>query len=201
MAFRFFTILAVIALAVSTWILSSPARRPRSAAASTQSETPGYYLKHTTLTDYDVNGAPQIRIAAERIDQIPQTEEVALSNVRVDYTAANGQPWVMFGDRAHIRPGGKIIDVNGNVRLQGVAPPPSAAAKPNGKAGTSKSAVLVPTIRTESLSYDVPNAVATTAADVRIEFGSHYLNAHGLVANLKDRTMRLESKVNGRFQP
>jgi lipopolysaccharide export system protein LptC len=47
----------------------------------------------------------------------------------------------------------------------------------------------------------VPEGIATTQSDVRIEFGVHVLTAKGLIANLKDRTLRLESKVNGRFQP
>jgi lipopolysaccharide export system protein LptC len=36
---------------------------------------------------------------------------------------------------------------------------------------------------------------------VRIDFAQHTLTARGLNANLKERTMRLESKVNGRFHP
>jgi LPS export ABC transporter protein LptC len=56
-------------------------------------------------------------------------------------------------------------------------------------------------IRTDSLHYDVGAAVASTKNDVRIEFDQHTLNARGLVANLKERTMRLESRVNGRFHP
>jgi len=43
--------------------------------------------------------------------------------------------------------------------------------------------------------------VASTKSDVRIDFGQHTLTARGLVANLKERTVRLESRVNGRFLP
>ena len=84
-----------------------------------------------------------------------------------------------------MQPGGKVVDVEGNVRLQGES------------TGKTPGAV----VRTDSLSYDVTDSIATTKSDVRIEFGAHTLSAHGLVANLKERTMRLESKVNGRFQP
>jgi LPS export ABC transporter protein LptC len=56
-------------------------------------------------------------------------------------------------------------------------------------------------VRTDALTYDVPSGVASTRSDVRIEFGVHTLTARGMVANLKERTMRLESKVNGHFQP
>ena len=185
MLFRVFTILAVAALAISTWILSSPARRPAAQSGANQADLPGYYLKSAVLTDYDLTGAPGIRIEAERIDQIDHTSEVALYNVRVNYEAAGGQAWLMVGDVAHVQPGGKVIDVSGNVRLQGEG---------SGAEGTA-------VVRTDALSYDVPQSVASTKSDVRIEFGGHTLTARGLTANLKERTMRLESKVNGRFHP
>jgi LPS export ABC transporter protein LptC len=186
MLFRVFTVLAVVALCVSTWILSSPARRPQTQIDAKQADLPGYYLKNAVLTDYDLAGNPNIRIEAERIDQIAHGNEVALYNVRVAYQAPNGQSWVMVGDVAHVQPGGKVVDVSGNVRLQG---------DPAGQTGA------VPVVHTDTLSYDVPGALVSTKSDVRIEFAQHTLTAHGLNANLKERTMRLESKVNGRFHP
>jgi LPS export ABC transporter protein LptC len=185
MLFRIFTIVAVIALVVSTWILTSPRHRPALSIEADQASLPGYYLKSAVLTDYDEAGAPSIRIHAERIDQIDHSSEVALYNVRFDYQSPNGQAWVMFGDVAHVESEGKIIDVNGNVRIEGQS---------SEHAGNA-------VVHTDALTYDVPNAIATTKSDVRIDFGAHTLTARGLVANLKDRTMRLESKVNGRFQP
>jgi LPS export ABC transporter protein LptC len=185
MLFRIFTVIAVIALGVSTWILSSPSHRPTPSTAAGQASLPGYYLKNTVLTDYDASGAPSIRIQAERIDQIDHGEEVALYNVRFDYSSPNGQAWIMFGDVAHVEAGGKIIDVTGNVRLEGESTEHAGQA----------------VIRTDALTYDVPDGIASTKSDVRIDFGAHTLTARGLVANLKERTMRLESKVNGHFQP
>src|ERR1700674_4404080 len=184
MLFRVFTVLAVVALGISTWILSSPARRPHARIDAKQADLPGYYLKNSVLTDYDLAGDPSIRIEAERIDQIAHGNEVALYNVRVAYQAPNGQSWLMVGDVAHVQPGGKVVDVTGNVRLQGV---------PTGRE--------VAVVHTDTLRYDVPDAVVSTKSDVRIEFAKHTLTAHGLDANLKERTMRLETKVNGRFPP
>jgi LPS export ABC transporter protein LptC len=185
MLFRVFTVLAVIALVVSTWILSSPARRPQTNVDAKQGDLPGYYLKNTVLTDYDLAGNPGIRIEAERIDQIAHGNEVALYNIRVVYQAPSGPSWVMVGDVAHVQPDGKVVDVTGNVRLQGEA---------TGREGTA-------VVRTDTLTYDVADAVASTKSDVRIDFAQHTLTAHGFSANLKERTMRLESKVNGRFHP
>jgi LPS export ABC transporter protein LptC len=185
MLFRVFTVLAVVALCVSTWILTTPAHRPQTQVDAKQSDLPGYYLKHAVLTDFDLAGNPNIRIEAERIDQIDHGSEVALYNVRVAYQAPNGQSWVMVGDTAHVQPGGKVVDVTGNVRLQG---------DPIGHEGS-------PVVHTDTLSYDVPDALVTTKSDVRIEYAEHTLTGRGLVANLKERTMRLESRVNGRFHP
>jgi LPS export ABC transporter protein LptC len=186
MLFRIFTVLAVVALAISTWIsLTSPARRPQPMSNAGKADLPGYYLKNTVLMDYDEAGVPTIRIEAERIDQIAHTPEVVLNNVRVNYLSQNGQNWVMFGDVAHVQPGGKAVDVSGNVRLQGES------------VDRSPSAV----VHTDALTYDVTDSIASTKSDVRIDFGEQSLTGRGLVANLKERTLRLESKVHGRFQP
>src|SRR5947209_19488775 len=89
MLFRIFTVLAVAALAISTWILSSPAKRPQPASDAGKADLPGYYLKNTVLTDYDEAGVPTIRIEADRIDQVAHTPEVVLSDVRVNYLGQN----------------------------------------------------------------------------------------------------------------
>lgn len=184
MLFRVFTVLAVAALAVSTWILSSPTHQPMPIAATAATELPGYYLKNATLTDFDAAGTPNVHLKADRIDQIDHGSEVALTSVRVDYQTPAGQNWTLVGDTARVEPGGNIIDVANNVRLQGES--------------TAHSGTAV--VLTDALSYNMADAIASTRSDVRIEFGAQTLTAHGLVANLKERTMHLEQKVNGRFQ-
>jgi LPS export ABC transporter protein LptC len=174
MGFRVFTVLAVIALGVSTWFLSSPGRRPGA-------NGPGAAV----LSDFDPNGNVSIRLHADRIDQIDHSEEISLVNVRVDYQSPQGQAWVLLGDTGRVEAGGKIIDVAGNVRLE--------------EQSTERAGAAV--LHTDTLRYSVPDSIATTQSDVRIDFGVHTLTAKGLWVNLKERTMRLESKVNGRFQP
>jgi LPS export ABC transporter protein LptC len=184
MLFRIFTLVAVLALGVSTWILTSPLHRPLPTATTTAADLPGYYLKDTIMTDFDATGEPSMHLQAQRIDQVDHGTEVALSDVRIDYHTPNGQNWTLVGDFARVEPGGKIIDVSSNVHLQGES--------------TEHAGTVI--VRTDTLSYDVPESIATTQSDVRIEFGPQVITAHGLIANLKERTMRLESKVNGHFQ-
>jgi LPS export ABC transporter protein LptC len=181
MGFRIFTVLAVIALGVSTWFLSSPGRRPGDNGSGALDQLPGYYLKNAVLSDFDADGNVSIRLHADRIDQVDHSQDVALYNVRVDYQSPQGQAWVLLGDTGRVEAGGKIIDVAGNVRLEEQSSEHAGAA----------------VLHTDTLRYSVPDSIATTPSDVRIDFGVHTLTGRGLWANLKERTMRLESKVNG----
>jgi LPS export ABC transporter protein LptC len=185
MWFRAFTLVAVFALGISTWFLSSPSHRPKLVAGD-DSNLPGYFLNDAILTDYDPEGAPGIRIEAKRIEQVAHSNDVALFDVKVDYKPPEGESWTMFGDTAHVVQGAKIVDVQGNVRLEGEASGPKG---------------LIPIIHTDSLRYDIDKQIVTTRDDVRLDFGPNSLTARGLFANLKDRTMRLEYKVHGTFHP
>ena len=185
MWFRFFTMLAVLALGISTWFLSSPAHRPQITAGD-DSKLPGYFLNDAVLTDYDAAGAPGIRIEAKRIEQVAHSEDVELFDVKVDYRPPDGESWTLIGDTAHVKQGAKIVDVEGNVRLQGEASGPKG---------------LVPVVRTNTLRYDIDQQIVTTHDDVKVDFGPNTITAHGMSANLKDRTMRLEYKVHGIFHP
>jgi lipopolysaccharide export system protein LptC len=151
MIFRVLAVLALIALAISSWMLTSPGRNVTAPTSANRPDLPGYYLKNAVLTDFDLAGTPGIRIDAERIDQVDHGNEVA-----------------------------------GNVRFEG-APSPSDPTPA--------------IIHSDTMSYDITNGIATTKSDVRIDFGKHVMTGHGMTANMKDQTIRLESKVSGRFHP
>jgi len=185
MLFRFFTVVAIAALAISTWLLTAPHRAPTEATSAHPSELPGYYLKDALLTDFDATGAPSVRIKADHIDQLAHGNEIALRQVRIDYQGPGAAAWYLVGNLAHVQPGGQVIDITGDVRLQNVATENGAEA----------------VITTDTLSYYVAQAIARTDSNVHIDFAAQTLNARGLIANLKERTLRLESSVNGRFYP
>ena len=182
---RILTVLALAALAIGTWILSNESRTQRMAQQPRRIECRATPLKGAVLTDYNLAGMPGVRIAAERIEQIDQSTDVELHNVRLDYQSDAGQLWVMVGDRAHVRQDGRIVDVDGNVQMQGLD---------QGRQGPA-------VVSTDHIAYDVNASEVRTDSAVRISFGEHTLTAQGLVARLKERTMRLESKVYGRFTP
>jgi len=183
--FRLLTLLAILALVLSTWFLTQPGRTPGAGGAARRADNAGYFLKDGVLTEFDANGNPSVRIAAKRIDQVAHSDEVLLHDIRVEYQAPGGAAWTMVGDLAHIRPGGNIVDISGNIELQGAEPDRTGS----------------PVIRTDTLSYDVAQSVASTNDDVRVSFLVHTLTARGLIANLREHTIRLQSRINGRFHP
>jgi len=185
MLLRVLTVLALLALAIGTWMLSNQSRIQRSTGPIPQNQLPGYFLKDAVMTDYSLAGDPAVRIAAGRIEQIDHTNDVALLDVRLEYQGDEGQQWVLFGDHAHVRDAGRVVDLDGNVRLQGLE-------------GHQPGPALV---TTDHAAYDVPSSEIRTGSEVHMTFGEHTLSARGLVARLKERTIRLESGVYGRFIP
>jgi lipopolysaccharide export system protein LptC len=181
---RIFAIVALISLALGSWYLTRPQALTARAARPKPREQPAYYLTGTLLTDYSVDGVPAVRIAAERIDQIPGGADVQLKNVRLDYDAGNNQLWVMVGQQARVIDSGRLIEVSGDVHLRGLT---------RGREGPA-------VIRTEKLQYDTQKAVAHTEEAVHIEFAHHTLTAQGMTARLNEQVMRLESRVNGQFK-
>jgi LPS export ABC transporter protein LptC len=185
MLLRIFAVIALIALAIGSWYLTGPMQTKAAAPTKPAAPAPGYYLKGVELTDFAADGSQAMKIAAERIEQVQGSDDIALQTVRVDYQTPTGQLWLITGNRARVHGDHKMIDMDGNVRLRGL------------DRGRDGPAMVI----TETLSYDVDSSTAHTDADVRIEFARHTLNAHGLTALLKERSMRLESKIYGRFAP
>lgn len=185
MLLRVLTVLALLALAIGTWMLSNQSRTQRSTGPALQNRLPGYFMKDAVMTDYSLTGDPAVRIAAGRIEQIDHTNDVALLGVRLDYQADDGQQWVLVGDRAHVRDAGRVVDLDGHVQLQGLdGQQPGPAV-----------------VTTDHAAYDVPASEIRTSSEVHMSFGAHTLSAQGLVARLKERSIRLESRVYGRFIP
>jgi len=76
-----------------------------------------------------------------------------------------------------------VVNLIGNVRIHGAI------------ADTLPEAV----IETQTLEFDTRNSTARTDDDVTITLGSRLLTARGLNADLKQRHVRLESRVHGLF--
>jgi LPS export ABC transporter protein LptC len=158
---------------------SSEARR-ESVAPTDQ---PGYFLTGATITETAADGSPRMRIQAARIEQIPADNSVELATLQLTYSTPGDHDWLVTADHGFVPEAAKIVRLAGNVRIRGAL------------AGTSPEAV----IETSTLEFDTESSTARTDDDVRIVMDTRMLTAQGLEADLKQRHLRLESRVHGQF--
>jgi LPS export ABC transporter protein LptC len=155
----------------------------REAVAAT--DQPGYVLTGATITDTADDGVPRMRIEAVRIEQIPADNSVELSTLNLIYRPAEERDWLVTADHGVVPQASKIVRLDGNVRIRGVV-----------AEGTPEAVIETP-----SLEFDTERSTARTDEDVRVVMGTRTLTAHGLYADLKQRHLRLESRVHGQFNP
>jgi len=146
-------------------------------------EDRGYYLTDATLTEMGMDGKPRIVVHAKTAVQQLSDQTVSLDTVQVDYTAQQTGPWKVTANRGHLAADRTTMMLAGNVRVT----------------GTEAGAATV--IDTDELTYDTQANFVQTADPVTVRFGVHELRGRGLRADFNAGTLKLESNVNGRFNP
>jgi LPS export ABC transporter protein LptC len=149
------------------------------------SEQTGYYLRDATVTEYGIDGKTRIEVAVRRATEDPLRKVIDLESVAVDYFPATDQRWHLTSQRGHMTEGSRIVELQGDVTMTG-----------------ARSSLPDPAIvRTERLTLDTSAQLARTDAPVTLGFGPYAIAARGMRADLKAETLKLESEVNGRFNP
>lgn len=143
-------------------------------------EQPAYYLKDAVITQTGEDGRPEIRLAANRIEQKRNDDTVQLTSVRVDYLKAPDKQWLLSAERGLIPAESHTIQFMGDVELRPA----------DGPAMTF--------LRTEEISVDSERNVAyTTTSPVSIRFGAYAMQVKRFEADLTTEKVRMEA-VNGR---
>jgi len=165
----------------------------------------GYAARDTEVIETGTDGRELYRLKAELIRQRPDAGIVELERVRMDYypgartdevtspaapaaaatTDAPRALWKVTAQRGEVQESGDSIRLSGDVNVAG--PMPTAA-----ETIQLDTDALVITPREERI---------TTDALVTLTWSGQRLSAVGMIANLKDETVQLQSKVNGRFIP
>jgi lipopolysaccharide export system protein LptC len=179
------TALIVIAVIVGAALLGQQRFKQAAPAAPARSEETGYFARNAELTETGEDGRPLYRLDAETILQRPKDDSVQLNKVRMTYRAENSSQWALSAEHGTVRENNEHIELAGDVRVAGVVPGTNGLAQ----------------ILTDTLSFDTKTEVASTQDEVTVLWAGRELHGTGLTANLKDRQVRLESKVHGRFTP
>lgn len=154
-------------------------------AAEGQAMRPGYYLTGVDLEEFGTDGQLRIGLQSITATEDPASGVVRLADVAVDYHAPTGRVWHLTANEAHVPPGGRMVEFEGDVRLAGQPGEDPVAAE----------------LHTARLQLDTVAEIADTRAPVELAFGAHRVRALGMRADLKAGTVRLESDVSGRFTP
>ncbi len=154
-------------------------------AAEGQAMRPGYYLTGVDLEEFGTDGLLRIGLQSITATEDPASGVVRLADVAVDYHAPTGRVWHLTSNEAHVPPGGRTVEFEGDVRLAGQPGEDPVAAE----------------LHTARLQLDTVAEIADTRAPVELAFGAHRVRALGMRADLKAGTVRLESDVHGRFTP
>jgi LPS export ABC transporter protein LptC len=184
MIYRLAALAAVVALIVGMVLLTAP--RPESVARAATEQPlhdPGYSAQQARLVQTGVDGRPIYTLDADQIQQRPDRGLVELQQVRLGFRDTEGNQWTARAARGELAQGSGVVQLAGDVHVSGTLP---GSGEPT-------------EITSEHLAFDTNAQVVTTQAPVTIVMSGRELQARGLVANLKERRVHLESEVHGSF--
>jgi lipopolysaccharide export system protein LptC len=178
--------LVLAILAAASWVATWPPQDQGPPTDRNEGTGPlGYYVRGARLSGTDEQGRVTYRVRAERLDELPADERLRLQGVSVEYQPAEETAWTISAATASALKDGSLLELSGDVEIRNV---------PTGD--SAQQSVLTQALRfwpdTSSVESDEP---------VEFRVGDWRLPGTGLRANLKGRTLRLESVVHGTFAP
>ena len=181
---RLLLLLALVALGFVVFRLTGDDSGLAGDTTRTAQQT-GYYLRDATVTEYGVDGKVRLEVAIRSATEDPARKVVDLETVAVNYFPDGDRSWRLTAQRGQMAEGSRVVELEGDVTMTGA------------RRSLPDPAVL----HTERLTLDTSAQLARTDEPVTLGFGPYALAARGLRADLKAETLRLESDVNGHFNP
>jgi LPS export ABC transporter protein LptC len=186
MIFRIIATLALLVLVLGSLFLGRQQREAETPARAAQaSEDLGYGARDAQLIETGADGRPRYTVNAKLIEEHPKDASVELQTVHMILNDTGGNSWTVDAQRGAIVNDGDTINLVGNVHVAGLLPGTNAPAD----------------IASERLSFDTHADVVTSAEPVTLSWSGRQVHAIGIVANLKDSQVQLESAVHGIFEP
>lgn len=181
-----YRLLAIIAVAflVGVIVVTAPSHENNAPVVTGPLHDPGYSALQARLVQTDPDGKPQYTLDAAQIQQMPNNGLVELEKVQLGFRDPNGNQWNARAAHGEIEQNSGIVRLAGDVHVFGLLP------------GTNDPAQII----SEHLAYDTKTQIVSTRDPVTMLMSGRELNATGLVANLKERRLQLESAVHGTFR-
>lgn len=170
----------LLVLAGALWQLLKEQDPVLTPISTSQESIPGYYLDTAVLTRYNKNGQAEYTITAEKIEQDLASNNLNLSNIKVDYHAQGS--WVVKADNAVLPASRDNIKFSGNV-----------SAAQDSTSSTS--------FTSNSLNYNIENQILSTQDSIQAIKGQQVITANGMTLDMKNERIKLLSRVKIRFLP
>jgi LPS export ABC transporter protein LptC len=138
-------------------------------------DVPGYSARNAEVVQTGDDGRPEFTVVSPLIRQQTNDERVQLDAPRMTFVSLENGTWHAQSRSGLIRADGSNVDLFGDVKMEGKL---------------SDSPVV---INTSTIAFDTKTQIARTPAYILATYRGGTLGATGLVANLKDGILELES--------
>ena len=186
MTYRLIAIVAFVTLLIGVVILSGGERQGAAPVPVDEAlPDPGYSAKKAHLIQTGPDGAPLYTLDAEEVQQQPQAGLIDMQQVVMGFKDSSGDRWTARGNHGQLEQNTGIVKLEGAVHVSGIVP------------GTEDPAEIT----TEHASFDTNTQIVDSRDPVTLLMTGRKLDATGLVLNLKERHLQLESLVHGTYHP
>jgi LPS export ABC transporter protein LptC len=183
--YRLLAIIAFILLLVGVVVLSGGEREGAAPVTVEAPSDPGYSAKQARLVQTGPDGLPVYTLDAQEVQQQPAHSTVDMQQVVLGFKDSAGDQWTARANHGELAQNSGIVNLDGAVHVTGIVP------------GTGEPA----DITTERLAFDTNTQIVATRDPVTLIMSGRKLDADGMVADLKERHVKLESAVHGIYRP
>jgi LPS export ABC transporter protein LptC len=173
---RVVIILAIIGIIIGALFLGQGGPTPTvPQGTGNAGDVPGYSARNAEVTQTGEDGRPMFTVVSPLIRQQANDQRVQLDAPRMTFVSEENGTWHAQSRSGLIQADGSSVDLHGDVRMNGML---------------SDSPVV---INTSTISFDTRTEIARTPAYFTVDARGGTLGATGLLANLKEGTLQLES--------
>src|SRR5262245_34708049 len=178
MILRVVIVLAIIGIIIGALFLGQGGPVPTvTPGTGNAGDVPGYSARNAEVTQTGDDGRVMFTVVSPLIRQQANDERVQLDAPRITFTSVENGTWHAQARSGLIQADGSIVDLHGDVKMDGML---------------SDSPVV---ITTSTISFDTRTEIARTPAHVTIKARGGTLEGSGLIANLKDSSVQIESNA------
>jgi LPS export ABC transporter protein LptC len=185
--YRLLILFGLMLAGVAIWLtldlgLTGPITAQTNRAANPEQ---GYSATDAQVVETGADGLPMYTLQAKQVQQEPDANLVNLTTVHMTFRDQSGGQWQGRSDHAQVQQDSEQIDLSGSVDVSGLF------------AGNDQPAHVL----TDTLHVDTRTDIISTQAAVTLLWGGYVVDAIGLIVNIKNDHLKLESQVHGHLVP